>query len=67
MDLREALGRGFMFLGLAVTGMALFVGLFGAHPWLLERLGGPVRAELTVLAAGATLFFFGQILRGGKR
>jgi hypothetical protein len=57
-----------MLLGLIVTGMALFFGLFGAqHPIVMERLGGPVRAELTVLALGAALFFLGQALSGRKR
>ncbi len=67
MDLREALGRGLMLIGLVVTGMALLVGLFGGrNPWLLERLGGPIRAELAILACGAGLFFLGHVL-GGRR
>ncbi len=66
MDVREALGRGLMLIGLVVTGMALLVGLFGGHPWLLERLGGPIRAELTILVCGAGLFFLGQAV-GGRR
>lgn len=66
--MRETLGRASMLLGLIVTGMALFFGLFGAqHPIVMERLGGPVRAELTVLALGAALFFLGQALSGRKR
>ena len=65
--MREIVGRSLMLLGLVTTGMALFFGLFGAqHPFVMDRLGGPVRAELTVLAAGAALFFLGQAV-GGKR
>lgn len=64
MDIREALGRGLMLIGLVVTGMALLVGIFGGHPWVLGRLGGPIRAELVILAGGAALFFAGQALGG---
>jgi hypothetical protein len=57
-----------MMLGLVTTGMALFFGLSGAdHPFVMEKLGGPVRAELTVLALGASLFFLGQALSGRRR
>lgn len=62
----EIVGRGLMLLGLIVTGTALLVGVFGGHPWLLARLGGPIRAELTLLAFGAVLFFGGQAI-GGRR
>jgi hypothetical protein len=55
-----------MLTGLLVTGMALFVGLFGGHPFLLERLGGPIRAELSILALGAAIFLAGSAF-GGKR
>ena len=66
--MRETVGRSLMLLGLVTTGMALFFGLFGAqHPLVMERLGGPVRAELTVLALGAALFFLGQAVGGRKR
>jgi hypothetical protein len=56
-----------MLLGLLITGMALFVGLFGGHPFLLAKLGGPIRAELTVLAVGAGLFFLGTAVGGVRR
>jgi hypothetical protein len=56
-----------MLLGLLITGMALFVGLFGGHPFLLAKLGGPIRAELTVLAVGAALFFLGSAVAGVRR
>jgi len=56
-----------MLLGLLVTGMALFVGLFGGHPFLMARLGGPIRAELTVLAVGEGLFFLGTAVAGVRR
>ena len=65
--MRELLGRALMLLGLMVTGMALFVGVFGGHPYLLAKLGGPVRAELTVLALGAALFFLGTAVGGVRR
>ena len=65
--MRELLGRALMLLGLLITGMALFVGLFGGHPFLLAKLGGPVRAELTVLAIGAALFFLGSAVGGVRR
>jgi len=64
---RELLGRALMLLGLLVTGMALFLGLFGGHPFLLSRLGGPIRADLTVLAVGAGLFFLGTAVAGMRR
>ncbi len=63
--MRETLARSLMLLGLVTTGMALFFGLSGAqHPFVMERLGGPVRAELTVLALGAALFLLGQAVGG---
>ena len=65
--MRELVGRALMLLGLLVTGMALFVGLFGGHPFLMARLGGPIRAELTVLAVGAGLFFLGTAVAGVRR
>jgi hypothetical protein len=65
--MKTAISRTLMLFGLVTTGMALFFGLFGAqHPFVMDRLGGPVRAELTVLALGAALFFLGQAV-GGKR
>jgi hypothetical protein len=52
-----------MLVGMAVTGMALLFGLFGgSHPFILARLGGPIRAELTLLAGGAALFLLGQAI-----
>ena len=65
--MRELFGRALMLLGLLITGMALFVGLFGGHPFLLAKLGGPIRAELTVLAVGAALFFLGSAVAGVRR
>jgi len=66
--MRQALSRTLMLFGLVVTGMAIFFGLFGAqHPFVMDRLGGPVRAELTVLALGAAFFFLGQAISGRKR
>ncbi len=56
-----------MLAGLLVTGMALFVGVLGGHPLLLQRLGGPIRAELTILAVGAALFFAGTAVGGARR
>ncbi|MGH9443878.1 MAG: hypothetical protein ACRD16_16555 [Thermoanaerobaculia bacterium] len=65
--MRATASRALMLMGLVTTGMALFFGLFGAqHPFVLERLGGPVRAELTILAVGAALFFLGQALGRNK-
>ena len=65
--MRAVLGRSLMLAGLLTTGMALFFGVFGSqHPIIVQRLGGPERAELTVLAAGAALFFLGQALSGKK-
>lgn len=65
--MRELFGRALMLAGLAVTGMALFVGLFGGHPYVMGKLGGPIRAELTVLAAGAALFLAGAFVGGVRR
>ena len=66
--MRETLGRALMLAGLITTGMALFFGLLGGgHPVVMDRLGGPVRAELTVLALGAALFFLGQAVAGKRR
>jgi hypothetical protein len=66
--MRETAGRTLMLVGLVTTGMALFFGIFGAqHPFVMDRLGGPVRAELTVLALGAALFFLGQAISRRKR
>jgi hypothetical protein len=66
--MRETLGRSLMLLGLVITGMALFFGLFGAQqPFIMERLGGPVRAELKVLLVGGALFFLGQAISRKKR
>ena len=64
--MRALLARTLMLAGLLVTGMALFVGLFGGHPDLTARLGGPIRAELSILAFGAAIFLAGSAL-GGKR
>ena len=65
--MRETLSRTLMLFGLLVTGMALFFGLFGAqHPFVTYRLGGPVRAELSVLALGAAIFFLGQAISRRK-
>ena len=65
--MRETIGRAMMLAGLLVTGMALFVGLFGGHPYLTGKLGGPVKAELSILAAGAALFFLGTAVAGARR
>ena len=66
--MRETAGRTLMLVGLVTTGMALFFGLFGTqHPFVMDRLGGPVRAELTVLALGTACFFLGQAISGRKR
>lgn len=65
--MRETIGRTLMLAGLLVTGMALFVGVLGGHPYLTEKLGGPVRAELWILAFGAALFFAGTALGGVRK
>jgi len=66
--MRETVSRTLMLIGLVTTGMALFFGLFGAqHPFVMDRLGGTVRAELTVLALGGGLFFLGQAVGRKKR
>lgn len=65
--MRALFGRALMLAGLLVTGMALFVGLFGGHPYLIGKLGGPVRAELSILAFGAALFFLGSAVGGVRR
>ena len=63
MSGHRALSRGLMLVGMAVTGMALLFGLFGgSHPFVLNRLGGPIRAELTLLAGGSALFLLGQAI-----
>lgn len=64
--MRALAARTLMLAGLLVTGMALFVGLFGGHPFLMGKLGGPIRAELSILAFGVALFFLGSAL-GGRR
>jgi hypothetical protein len=64
---RETIGRALMLAGLLVTGMALFVGILGGHPYLMEKLGGPIRAELSILAFGAVLFFAGTALGGVRK
>ena len=64
--MKALFARTLMLAGLLVTGMALFVGLFGGHAEITDRLGGPVRAELWILAFGAAIFFAGSAL-GGKR
>jgi hypothetical protein len=61
--LRTALSRGLQLTGLLVTGMALLVGLRGGHPVLLALLGGPIRAELMLLAVGVVFFYAGLLLR----
>ncbi len=65
--MRATIGRAMMLAGLLVTGMALFVGVFGGHPFLTAKLGGPVRAELWILAGGAALFFLGTAVAGLRR
>lgn len=47
------LARGLQFAGLVVTGVAFFDGV----------LGGNVRREIALLAAGAVLFFAGRLLQ----
>ena len=65
--MRQTLGRALMLAGLLLTGMALFVGLLGGHPYLTAKLGGPIRAELSILAFGAALFFLGSAVAGVRR
>ena len=65
-EMRETFARSVMLLGLVVTGMALFFGLAGEGRPLTQALGGPVRAELTLLAVGAAVFFAGSALRGRR-
>jgi hypothetical protein len=64
---RETIGRALMLAGLLVTGMALFVGVLGGHPYLTGKLGGPIRAELSILAFGAVLFFAGAAVGGVRK
>jgi len=52
----RASGRALQFLGLVVTGIALFVGLGG----------GDARRELLVLGIGAAVFFAGRLLERGR-
>lgn len=47
------LARALQFLGLLVTGIAFFDGV----------IGGNVRRELVLLAAGAAIFFLGRALQ----
>lgn len=47
------LARALQFLGLLLTGIAFFDGVFG----------GNVRRELVLLAAGAAIFFLGRALQ----
>ena len=65
--MKETIGRAMMLAGLLVTGIALFVGVFGGHPYLVAKLGGPVRAELWILAGGAAIFFLGSAVAGLRR
>ncbi len=51
------LGRTLQFLGLVVSGSALFVGV----------LGKDARRELAVLGFGAAIFFAGWMLQRGRR
>ena len=62
--MRRVTGRSLMLLGLVVTGMALFFGFFGEGRMVTARLGGPVWAELKILAAGAAIFFTGRSIAG---
>jgi hypothetical protein len=50
------LARGLQFAGLVVTGVAFFDGV----------LGGNVRREIALLAAGAAMFFLGRALQPKK-
>ena len=52
-----AAGRAVQFLGLVVSGAALFVGVLGQN----------VRRELVLLGLGAAIFFAGWILQRGRR
>lgn len=52
-----AVARALQFVGLVVTGLALFAGV----------LGGNVRREIALLALGAALFFGGRWLQGRGR
>ena len=52
----HATARVFQMLGLVVTGAAFFSGV----------LGGNVRLELSMLAAGAAVFFLGRWLEKGR-
>jgi hypothetical protein len=49
-------GRLLQFLGLVVTGVAFFRG----------AVGGNVRQELALLAAGAAVFFAGRLAQGAR-
>ena len=53
----RSLARLLQFLGLLVTGFAFFDGVLGGH----------VRRELVLLAAGAVLFLTGRALQGPVR
>ena len=53
----HATARAFQMLGLVVTGVGFFSGV----------LGGNVRLELSMLAAGAAVFFFGRWLEKRAR
>jgi len=52
-----ALGRVVQFLGLVISGAALFVGVLGSN----------VRRELALLGIGAAIFFAGWMLQRGRR
>ena len=65
--MKETIGRAMMLAGLLVTGIALFVGVFGGHPYLVAKLGGPVRAGVWILGGGAAIFFLGSAVAGLRR